>query len=223
MQQSERNSLSACAAGALDSVRRSLLRSPSALAAFAVAAGLGAHADAWAQQYSSVGRSIGYEMGRAVGGTGPQGRIASLVLQSVGAAAGSQLDAPPSRSTSAEQRRIESLQQQAREQAARDAAYVSTRRQLDPGYVEPRGEAGGRPVAFSAPVSAEQRRIQQLEKEARDQAIRDHAYAAERARLDPSYRALAQQAARANAYSNGVQEINGSMDKDRSRYPMEGP
>lgn len=201
----KRQALSLVAKGAMASVRLGLCRHPAALAAFALAAGLSAAQNsAFAGQYEAVGRSIGYELGRAAG-SGPQGRIASIVLQAAGGAAAGTLDAPP---LSADQRRIQDLQRQAREQAARDAAYANERRRIDPGYVEP--PAGARAPGMGAQVSlsADQRRAQQLEKEAREQAIRDHAYAAERQRLDPTYGTMAQRSDRANAQAAEAQDIN---------------
>ena len=127
--------LSNVALGALDSVRRSLCRHPGALAAFALAAGLSAaQSNAWAGGYESLGRSIGYELGRAAGPS-PQGRIATLVLQTAGGAIAAPLDAPAAEQKRAaeaqrqaqdqarrDQRRTAQIEQEAREQASRDAA-----------------------------------------------------------------------------------------------------
>ncbi len=190
---------------ALESVRRGFFRTPAVLGALALAAGLNAaQSTAFAGQYESVGRTVGYEVGRAVG-PGPQGRIASVILQSVGGSVAGQLDAKP---LSSDQRRVLELQRQAREQAARDAAYVNERRRFDPGYVEPPAGARTSGVGSSVSPSAEQRRAQELEKQAREQAIRDHAYAAERQRLDPSYSVMVQRSERANAQAAATQEIN---------------
>ena len=198
--------LSSASLGALESVRRSLFRHPGALAAFALAAGLTtAQGNAWAGGYESLGRSIGYELGRTAG-PGVPGRVASMVLQSVGGSVAAPMDAAPQTS---DQRRAAELQRQAREQAGRDAAYAAERKRLDPSYVASAGVAtaqGARPWT-PPPLTPEQRRAQQVEKEAREQAIRDHAYKAERLRLDPTYGVMVQRSEGANSRSADAQRI----------------
>lgn len=222
-----RQAISGVSMSALESIRQSLGK-PSVLGVFALAAGLSAaQSQAWAGNFEYVGRSIGYEMGRAAG-SGPQGRIASLVLQTAGGTVAGQLDSPP---PSSDQRRAAELQRQAREQAARDAAYVNERRRIDPGYVEPTNGTTGRSQvnASSASMTSEQRRVEQVQKEAREQAIRDSAYQAERRRLDPTYSAMVQRSDQANAQSAAVQRINQAYGETRTgdqterRRDMEAP
>jgi hypothetical protein len=119
---------------AVHSVRSSLCTAPVFILAVAGAAGLGVPATkAWAGEYERLGRMVGTELGREVGGSGAQGRIA--------AAAGALIIgnmARPADEAAAEERRLRQIDAQARERgqrdAVRDAAYEAKRRELDPNY-----------------------------------------------------------------------------------------
>jgi len=121
-------------AAALQGVRSSLNSAPMFMLAVAGAAGLSAPAkDAWAGEYERLGRMVGTELGREVGGSGAQARIAS--------AAGALLFGNIARSAdeaAAEERRTRQIEARARESAerdaVRDAAYEAKRRELDPNY-----------------------------------------------------------------------------------------
>lgn len=121
-------------AASLQGVRSSLSAAPVFLLAVAGAAGLSAQVSkSWAGEYERLGRMVGTELGREVGGSGAQARIT--------AAAGALLLGNMARSAdeaAAEERRVRQIEAKAREQAqrdaVRDAAYEAKRRELDPNY-----------------------------------------------------------------------------------------
>lgn len=118
---------------ARSSIRASLSASTATLLAVGLAAGLAPDAaHAWGSDYESMGRTLGSELGNVAGGNSvfsPTARIASTLGGFIGQQIGKPID-----QASEEQRRVDDIQRQAREQAVRDAAYDAERKRIDPNY-----------------------------------------------------------------------------------------
>jgi hypothetical protein len=117
-------------AAAMQAVRVALRNTPGVFAAISIAAGVAAHeAHAQSNEYENLGRSVGSNLGAAVGGNSfsPGSRIA----QALGSVAGSLVGRPMDASTNA-QKHDAQIAQEAHDLAVRDAAYCNERKRNDP-------------------------------------------------------------------------------------------
>lgn len=117
---------------ALASVRTSLKRAPLFMAAVATAAGMATtDAHAWGNDYQHLGSLIGGEIAKSVAGGsyGPKAYVAGVIGQTIGRNMTAPLD-----QAADEKRRMEQIEAQAREKAARDAVYEAERRKVTPNY-----------------------------------------------------------------------------------------
>jgi hypothetical protein len=128
---------------ALSQVQASLLAQPAAVLALAIAAGM-APQPAQAQNYESIGRAIGSQVGTVAAGNGgifsPTARIGSMVGEQMGIGLTRPLDEAARQAKQEEERQRREAQQDAEAvhkavlKARVDAAYVQERQRLDPNY-----------------------------------------------------------------------------------------
>lgn len=120
-------------AAAMSSVRKSLATAPLAVAAVVAVAGM-VPSQAKAENFESLGRFIGYELGSKAGtGYDAASRVGGRVLEMVGESAGRKGDAA-SVAKAEKERLVAEAREQAMADAAADAAYVAERKRLDPSY-----------------------------------------------------------------------------------------
>lgn len=156
---------------ALASVRASLKRAPLFMAAVATAAGMAStEAHAWGNDYQNLGSLIGGEVAKSVagGGYGPKAYVAGVIGQTIGRNMTAPLD-----NAAEEKRRMDQIQAQAREKAARDAVYEAERRKVTPNYAPAAASSRAANQAYTA-ISANMQSMAELnERLAREYAQRN--------------------------------------------------